>query len=981
VTSPSRRIVDLDGEWRFVPDPDRRHDVRALPDGQPIQVPGCWEPQVSAGHGIVTAWYHRPVPIPATAPGDRLVLRFGAVMERCRVYLDGTLVAEHEGGYTPFTVDLSSVGRRGEESRLALRVVNPSNALTDYPTFDGHRLAAADALVPDTPLTEVPHGKQTWYTSTSGIWQSVRLECLPATSLAALQVRPDLGHERITVRWRLDRGPTTDRPRARARSGRENGRRARSDETIELLVLDPHGAEVAAIEFPVPVEAEAGQVELAIPGPRLWDVGQPELYRIEATLLAAGERVDWMSERFGMRSIEASDGRIVLNGRPIYLRGALDQDVYPETLAGAPSRAYVDEQLRRAHEMGINLLRCHMKIPDPAYFEAADEAGILVWCELPSWSRFTTAAAERGRATLRAAVELAYNHPSVVAWTIINEDWGTQLRHEARDRLWLRETFEWLKERDPSRLVVDNSACETRATPNFHVRSDLADFHLYFAMPDNADRCRAAYADFAGRPAWLWSPHGDAQPTGAEPLVLSEFGNWGLPRIEWSDDAAAPWWAATGQGTYLPAGVRGRFDEFGLGRIWPSLEALAEATQWHQFEALQYEIGQLRRHGSISGYVITELTDAYWEANGLLDLDRRPKVFHDRLGELNADDAVVLDLAERDLWGGGALDAEVYVSSYGVASTIDRGTVRWRLVLEDGAGAGRKGQLALRRWPRSTSVAAGRLQVELPDVPETTDARLVLTAFDGDGRERARSDLRFAILPAAARRSADPLPVAVHDSMDVFRVRERIAGLGHGIVPLGEARLLVTTELLPGDVEHADRGGHVLVLVRSRDAVRGDLGLAATIEVQGRKIPPLGVPGQRTPWDGDWVSNFNWIVAQAFPRLPRRAPLDFAYTQVSPDHVLIGEGPVSAGEEVSAGMFVGWIHAPAALVWSVPQGRGSITLTTFRLAPESGPVATVMLDELIQRAARVGSRGRRRAEDRLDSAPSRTGTGTKPKAR
>ena len=105
-------------------------------------------------------------------------------------------------------------------------------------------------------------------------------------------------------------------------------------------------------------------------------------------------------------------------------------------------------------------------------------------------------AAARGRETLQQMVETMGCHPSIIIWTIINEDWGTRLRYERRDRQWLRGTYAWLKELDPTRLVVDNSACETTETPNFHLKSDLADFHVYFG-PDNAIRWANMIEDFA----------------------------------------------------------------------------------------------------------------------------------------------------------------------------------------------------------------------------------------------------------------------------------------------------------------------------------------------------------------------------------------------------------------------------------------------------------------------------------------------------
>jgi hypothetical protein len=146
------------------------------------------------------------------------------------------------------------------------------------------------------------------------------------------------------------------------------------------------------------------------------------------------------------------------------------------------------------------------------------------------------------------------------------------------------------------------------------------------------------------------------------------------------------------------------------------------------------------------------------------------------------------------------------------------------------------------------------------------------------------------------------------------------------------------------------------VLVRSRAAVPEGHDLARRVGVHLRRLPHSGWPGQRSPWEGDWVTAFSWLLHDRLPGLPDRNPLDFAYEQVLPDHVLLGYDPARHRDEVISGMFVGWVHTPAALIWTFRQGRGTITLTTFRVAPETGPVATLLLERLIQLAANADRR-------------------------
>ena len=920
-----RPTIDLDGAWEFVPDPSAGLDVSSLPPGISIQVPGSWEAQLPARYGIGTGWYRRTVSLPSEWGGGRIVLRFGAVMYACQVWLNRVALGSHEGGFTPFEMECQGAVRLGQANELVLRVSNPMNVLAEYPPLPLDQLLYAKDKMERLPLAEAPHGKQTWYSSLSGIWQSVRLECRSQTYIERLSVLPNVKDQRVLVRFSLNGGAA---------------------ERLEVTLRDPQGA--VAGEVAVEQPRLLGEAAIDLASPRLWSIGQPSLYHLDARLVDGGGVVDVLTVRFGMREIATRHGQVLLNGEPIVLMGALDQDLYPLGMsAPAGDGTSIKSQFAQAAHMGLNLVRCHIKLPDEAYLNAADEAGILLWCELPNWTHFTSEAATAARETLEKMVETMGNHPSIVIWTIINEDWGTRLKDESRDRRWLQQTYRWLKELDPTRLVVDNSACDTSGKPNFHVLTDLADYHAYFSIPDKAIRWRNLITDFAGRPAWLWSPHGDAITRGDEPLVLSEFGNWGLPRFGSTAAVAtqSDWWRQTGGPLYRPEGSLERFAKMGLERIWKDADHLSDATQWHQFEALQYQIGELRRHPTIAGYVITELTDAYWEANGLLDIGRGPKVFFDRISEVNSVDLVIPDLARRDLWGGEQLEFGVSLSSYRKGAGLPAGRLEWELRVESQPGL--FGDLPIDEWPSFTTSPVADLELPLPDVTAPVSASLVLAVRDHEGRLLSRDERTLAILPSTGGHTQAPKRIAVQDPHGIWTLQERLTTLGHVLTGLNDADLLVTSEMTPSAVRYASAGGRVLVLVRSRSAIGRDLELERPLAVHPRWLSDDSGTDPRNPWKGDWISTYMWILPGLFPTLPERNPLDFAYEEVAPDHVLLGYDPVSHREEVVAGMFAGWLHAPAALIWTFPQGKGRVTATTFKVAPEAGPVATALLEALV----------------------------------
>jgi hypothetical protein len=256
----------------------------------------------------------------------------------------------------------------------------------------------------------------------------------------------------------------------------------------------------------------------------------------------------------------------------------------------------------------------------------------------------------------------------------------------------------------------------------------------------------------------------------------------------------------------------------------------------------------------------------------------------------------------------------------------------------------------------------GTIVADVGDVPATADARLELRLLDDAGGVRGGDDIRLAVLPSRIRQTAAPLDLAVHDPLGILGVDRRVRALGHRVVPAEDAQLLVTGELTPGMLRRVDEdGARLLVLVRTRGALAESQDLARRVAVVLRKFPVAGAPGQRSPWEGDWVSSFSWVLPGTFEDLPERNPLDFAYAEILPDHVLTGYDPARHRDEVPAGMFVGWVHSPAALVWEFRQGRGTVTLTTLHVAPEDGPVATALLEGLLQRAAAVDRRGSPRA--------------------
>jgi hypothetical protein len=898
----ARAELSLDGAWRFRLEGDSVWRT--------AQVPNPWQaefPELRQATG--RALYVRELTIP-NGWGDReLVIHFGAVNYFAEVRLNGRVVGTHEGGYLPFEVivppDTPAV------SELEVLATLPSGDAFHYPNY---------------PFGEIPHGKQSWYGPLGGIWQSVRLIARDRRHVVHTAIAADIdGTVGITVT-----------PAAAA-----VGSRIRV--TIE--------GEVS--------EARAGgetTFDLTISSPELWSPDNPRLYQARIEVIADDDVVDVTTHSFGFRRIETREGKFFLNGEPLYLRGALDQDYYPEGICTPPSLAFLEDQARKAKHLGLNLLRCHIKVPDPRYYEVADRLGLLVWTEIPNVQYFTARAAQRMRDTMEGILARDGNHPSIIAWTIINEDWGTRLVENADHRNWLKQTYDWLKAKDPTRLVVDNSPC----IPNFHVKTDINDYHYYRSVPERRAEWDQLTEEFAAAADWTWTPHGDGERCGDEPLVVSEFGVWGLPHPAQVATRAGeePWWFETGgnwgDGAAYPHGIKERFDTYHLGEVFGGFDQFITEAQWYQFANLKYEIETMRAHASIQGYVITEMTDVHWEANGLLDLNRNPRVFHDRFGEINADIVIVPRLRHHAVYAGQTIDVALKLATGG-RSVPSGAKLRWSC-------EGVSGEIDVPPTAPLSAIDLPTLRIPLAaGGPRVARVVLRLTA---DGKSLARNEISLSVY---AERKAGEVSVATSDP----RLAAYAQGLGYRVIDAASAGIVLAHALEECDIEEMRAGRRYLVLADGtvethrnlrKDPPRPEPPTMPDTSERPRhlgaetQLPNIALtPRDGTLWRGDWIANFSWLKRTgAFEGIPGEPLLDISFDRVVPHHVMTGFRSWEYEGLVDAGVVIGWVHKPAATIARRAVGRGGLVATTFRLCndePGVDPVAAALFDALIETTA------------------------------
>jgi len=902
--SNARRRLSLDGVWQF------RHE-----DGpwREAHVPQPWQAEFSdlvdtSGRAV----YRRSFALPDGWASQELALKFGAVGYFSQVLLNGEVIGTHEGTYLPFEIVLPA-GLVKSHNEIEVRVTVPT---------------ADQRLYPEFPFGEVPHGKLSWYGRVGGIWQSVSLEARDARRVRNVVITAGIdGKVDVALEFSA---PAAGLP-------------------ARLSILDAAGATVAQTSV---AAAAAVSAALSVVDAKLWSPDAPNLY---ALLVELGDDVDSATHTFGFRSIEARDGQVLLNGQPIYLRGALDQDYYPDGLYTPPSLEFLEDQARKAKHLGLNLLRCHIKIPDPRYYEVADRLGLLVWTEIPNVANFTTRAAQRMRDTMTGILERDRNHPSIIAWTIINEDWGTRMLENAEHRQWVKDTYDWLKAEDPTRLVVDNSAC----FPNFHVKTDLNDYHYYRSVPERRQEWDDITAQFAAGADWTFSSLGDAERRGDEPLIVSEFGVWGLPdpaKLRGPDGREPDWFetgAMWGDGVALPHGVEQRFAALDLHRSFGSFNGFIEQVQWYQFMNLRYQIEEMRLHPSIMGYVITELTDVHWEANGLLDIERNPRVFHDVFAQINADTVIVPRPARYAAYAGETLAIEITVATGGKA-VPEGAMLRW--------SGDAEGAMAIAATGPVSTTGTGTLDIVLP-ASATSRMAVLDMVLEADGTELARNSCQIALY---AKRDDTALPtIAAADPALAAHAR----GLGYGVVAADQADIVLCNAVDGADVEAIKAGARYLILadgtVETNRNLRTDMPDGElphrSIVADGKQFRPSldqHLPGislverDGTIWRGDWIAGFSWVRRDgAFASIPGGPIFDLSFSDVVPHHLLTGFRPWEFGNNVHAGVVVGWVHKPAAIIGEKRVGRGGVVATTFRLtreAPGADPVAAALFDALVQ---------------------------------
>ena len=605
--------ANLNGDWQFRFDPkDEGLTAGWEKPGAPgfdqtIVVPFPWESALSTiqqplRHGV--AWYRRAFNVPADFPrSDRVWLRFGAVDWRADVWINGAKVAHHDGGYTPFEADVTDAlqANLGKPSVVVVRVFDPTDP-------------------------SQPTGKQVgWYTTTSGLWQTVWLESRPKVYITDFAVQTEIDPARVQFAIHLAGNP----------EGKFLVTLRSDDPTIKP-------ADDAAVTFGKGTASGLASIRADVQSPKLWSPETPHLYDVTINVQAPDGSIDSVKTYFGLRTIARGKygdepfERILLNGKPVFLRLALDQSFNPKGIYTAPDDDFLKRDMIIAKAMGLNGLRIHIKPDEPRRLYWADHFGLLILEDMPNTWRQNADARAGWEATMRAVVARDRNHPSIITWVAFNETWGLVNGDSARYKTdkdtqdWVGRMVGEVRKLDPSRLVEDNSPCNYDHVEN----TDLNSWHFY--IDDHPEAARHVAEVVQRTEPGSRFNYCPGQTQGTAPLINSEYGGVSAG----SGDRDVSW----------------------------SFRDLTTI---------------LRRHPKIQGYVYTELSDIEWEHNGFVNYDRSAKLF--------GYDAFVPDMRVNELNGadfigyggppclvvkpGATVTVPVFLSHYSDRKTTPR--VRW----------------------------------------------------------------------------------------------------------------------------------------------------------------------------------------------------------------------------------------------------------------------------------------------------------------
>ncbi len=522
--------LSLNGEWEFAFDDADEGLAKGYDTGRVslplrINVPFTYQyPASGVGETAVheRVWYRRTF---SAKGGRHALLSFNGADYKADVWLNGKHVLCHEGGYTPFSADVTKYLKRGENV-LVVRCYDPADPV-------------------------LPRGKQSWtgdrfgcwYIPNTGLWQSVWIDWVGEDAIRSHTLFAD--YDGCAVSGQIDTAGIADEAE---------------------IAVTLKGEPVKTVRFSLDGKRTRYSFVLkeinSVDADYSWSPERPVLFGAEFRLFAGGKLVDRAKARFGFRKLTVDGDRIVLNNRPLYQRLILDQGYWPESGITPPSAEAVKKDILLAMQMGFNGARKHQKIEDPYFYYYAEELGFLTWCEMPSAYEFCAEEQERLLSEWQAIVRGASVFTSVITYLPLNESWGVRnIASDTQQQDFARAVYFATKAIDPTRPVSTNDGWECLDATDLIGIHDYARDSALFAQKYCAENYDGLYPQGRRLMAEGCSYLG-------QPVLLTEFGgialsaeakdgNWGYNEGATDEETFYARYENLMQGIYAHPGFRG----------------------------------------------------------------------------------------------------------------------------------------------------------------------------------------------------------------------------------------------------------------------------------------------------------------------------------------------------------------------------------------------------------------------------------------
>jgi hypothetical protein len=612
--TPARQLLSLDGDWQIVFDSENegreggwQHEAAfASRDRRKIGVPSCWEEIEQDYEGV--AFYGRHFNVPRLWKGKTVRLQFDAVNYVAEVWLNDRVVGRHEGGYGTFEFRIEDLLEYDEENFLSLRVTGP--------------IVAQKKVIDGIGQSDMPHWRGA---ITGGIWQSVRLIATGTALVDDVFIEPRLADDSVRVLVTLENAdPVT--------------REVLVDVSIRSAVHPSRVVSGKSAKVKLVPGSNEYHWTLTVPEARYWSPQDPHLYTATIGIAQGTSMLDEEDVRFGMRELTIRDKKFELNGKPIYIKAAFFEGLYPTRLALPDSPEMARREIQLAKDAGFNMIRPWRKPPPPMWLDMCDEMGVMVIGSLPiecmrRWPTVTPHLRDRIENEVRSAVLRDRNRACIVQWEIFNE-----IMREDLERL--KHSMSMLARRlDPTRLILDESGGFAGGSniyrPYEYEPEVFNDVHSYPGAPLN-DTSYDKFLTLSKTPeeieAMGLSPgrFTASKTTPGRLTVVSEIGYGSLPDLVENNARFArdgnPLVPPYRYHKELARSYRKVLKENGLDSVYPDLQQFCLDQQEIHSQGNKRMLEAIRSNSSTGGYAVHALTGGDWVLGaGLIDLFRNPK--------------------------------------------------------------------------------------------------------------------------------------------------------------------------------------------------------------------------------------------------------------------------------------------------------------------------------------------------------------------